>query len=448
MSLELRVLSGALTGQVKRFDQSVVVVGRQGGLDMRFDPQQDLDVSGRHAEIRTTPDGYVVTDIGSTNGTFVNGKKISAPTPLGEGDKVRFGTNGPEAQVHFTREGVGTMRAPAGNTEQRIAIAVHKQTAGLKKAMIAAAVAVVLLGGAGGWYVFSQSSQRTEEFNKLLADNERMRSEIGTRIGTADTALVNEIQRKQKSLQDRLAAAKTDAERDRIRQEIRDSQQQLNRMVSMDLQTIFRTNAPAVAILMTEMVKGTDTSRFSGSGFSISRDGHIITNRHNVQVEGQRLSRIAVKFTNDSTWAPAALVKVSDTDDDIALIRMVPERTYPSVSSVAASSADVTEGASVAAIGYPLGNDLPQEGDANFNTFIAKASLNPGTVSKKTSSVLQIDSYATHGSSGSPVFSSRGQVIGLIYGGAREAGGKIVFAVPPEKIAAFIPAELKGIVRE
>jgi len=82
------------------------------------------------------------------------------------------------------------------------------------------------------------------------------------------------------------------------------------------------------------------------------------------------------------------------------------------------------------------------------NDLMAKATLNPGTVSKKTSTVLQLDSYATHGSSGSPVFNARGLVVGLIYGGAREAGGKIVYAVPPERIAAFIPATLKSIVKD
>ena len=66
MPIEIRVLSGAQAGQVKRFEQPVVVIGRQAGLDLRFDPQQDLDVSGRHAEIRATNDGYEIHDSGST----------------------------------------------------------------------------------------------------------------------------------------------------------------------------------------------------------------------------------------------------------------------------------------------------------------------------------------------------------------------------------------------
>ena len=41
-----------------------------------------------------------------------------------------------------------------------------------------------------------------------------------------------------------------------------------------------------------------------------------------------------------------------------------------------------------------------------------------GTISKRLDDVLQIDSYAGKGSSGSPVFDVRGHVVGVVYGGA------------------------------
>jgi S1-C subfamily serine protease len=445
MSLEIRVLSGSYAGQVKRFDQSVVVVGRQGGLDMRFDPQKDLDVSGRHAEIRTTEDGYVLTDIGSTNGTFVNAKRITGPTPLSEGDKVRFGANGPEAQVHFTRESVVMMRAPLRSTEQRIAIAVSEQTAGLKKILIAAGVVIVLAGGGTTLYFQQQASARTEEFAKILADNERMRIEMAGRLGASgDTALSNEIERKSASLRQRLAAASTDAEREEIKKEMQENDRQLAGMVRMDMPAIFKQNSPAVAYLNTDV----DGKTYEGTGFAITKEGHIITNRHNVFVDGKRAARIAVKMTNTGAWLQASIIKVSDNDMDIALIKINrPDyEPFPTVAGVSATTADATEGMSLVTIGYPLGIDLPFEGEGN--DAVAKSTLNSATVSKKTSSVLQMDSYATHGSSGSPVFNARGHVVGLIYGGAREAGGRIVYAVPAEKIAEFLPAELKSIIKQ
>lgn len=445
MSIEIRILSGAHAGQIKRFEQPVVVVGRQAGLDLRFDPQQDLDVSGRHAEIRATNDGYEIHDSGSTNGTYVNGKKVSGSTRLNDGDKVKFGAKGPEAEVMLSLSQSEEMRRTATrSTEQRIAVAVNQQTAGLKRTMIAAG-ALLLIGGAGAfYYARSQSAQRTEEFNKLIADNEAMRVSLQSSMReSGDTALANEIQRNVSSLQMRLTDARNGADSATIKAEIQENEQKLRRMISMDLPTIFKQNSPGVAILISEI----DGKRsFSGTGFSISKEGHLITNRHNVLMDGKGATRLAVKFTDSREWLPAHVVKVSDNpDEDIALIKMDREGPYPVVAGVSSSAADASEGMSVSLIGYPLGTDTPMEGAGN--DLMAKATLNWGTVSKKTSTVLQIDSYATHGSSGSPVFSSRGLVIGLIYGGARDAGGKIVYAVPPERIAAFIPAELKAIIK-
>jgi DNA-binding winged helix-turn-helix (wHTH) protein len=48
-------------------------------------------VSRRHARILVEPDRAVIEDLGSKNGTFVRGVRISAPTPLAAGDVIRLG---------------------------------------------------------------------------------------------------------------------------------------------------------------------------------------------------------------------------------------------------------------------------------------------------------------------------------------------------------------------
>jgi len=166
----------------------------------------------------------------------------------------------------------------------------------------------------------------------------------------------------------------------------------------------------------------------------------IVTNRHNVQDEsGTDATRIAVKFTNTRDWLPAHAVTVSDVPgEDLALIQMDRPGPYPAVDGVSCGVTDAAEGNSVVTIGFPLGYDTPMEGQGN--DFMAKATLNPGTVSKRTTSVLQIDSYAAHGSSGSPVFNVRGVVVGVVYGGAAEGGGRIVYAMPPDRLCRFVPA--------
>lgn len=66
-----------------------VTIGREAGNTIVCDG--DSRVSRRHA--RLTPDGltYAIEDLGSANGTFVNGVQISARTPLNNGDEIRIG---------------------------------------------------------------------------------------------------------------------------------------------------------------------------------------------------------------------------------------------------------------------------------------------------------------------------------------------------------------------
>ena len=64
---------------------------------MRFNAAVDTKVSTHHAEIRYDGDKYVVVDTGSSNGTLLNGKQISKPMKLRNGDKITFGAGGPEA---------------------------------------------------------------------------------------------------------------------------------------------------------------------------------------------------------------------------------------------------------------------------------------------------------------------------------------------------------------
>jgi len=88
------------------------VVGSSPDCDVVVDQPT---VSGRHCRVTGAPAGYVVEDLGSTNGTFVNGVRISAPTPVGRSDTVmlgslaplpwdRLGSNSPDRVIRIGRE--------------------------------------------------------------------------------------------------------------------------------------------------------------------------------------------------------------------------------------------------------------------------------------------------------------------------------------------------------
>ena len=68
--------------------ETSIVLGRDADSDVSLDG--DDYASARHARLETRPDGVWVEDLDSTNGTFVNGKRITAER-LEPGDVVRVG---------------------------------------------------------------------------------------------------------------------------------------------------------------------------------------------------------------------------------------------------------------------------------------------------------------------------------------------------------------------
>lgn len=66
-----------------------VRIGRGAENGIRLDG--DEFVSSRHAVIEPRPDGLWLEDAGSTNGTFVNGARVTAPRLLQRGDVIRIG---------------------------------------------------------------------------------------------------------------------------------------------------------------------------------------------------------------------------------------------------------------------------------------------------------------------------------------------------------------------
>ena len=72
-----------------QLDSTAITIGRGGQNDVAL--EGDEFASARHARIEPRRDGVWVHDIGSTNGTFVNGARIDRPRRLTPGDIVRVG---------------------------------------------------------------------------------------------------------------------------------------------------------------------------------------------------------------------------------------------------------------------------------------------------------------------------------------------------------------------
>ncbi|MDH3655097.1 MAG: FHA domain-containing protein [Myxococcales bacterium] len=107
--IRLRQTKGADSGRDLEFDQDLIRIGRMPDSDVNFDPEVDLDASGRHAEIRSENGRYILIDAGSRNGTWLNGQRVKHAA-LRTDDEIEFGRGGPKLKVRALQGGPGRKR--------------------------------------------------------------------------------------------------------------------------------------------------------------------------------------------------------------------------------------------------------------------------------------------------------------------------------------------------
>ena len=84
-------------------------IGRTQDCDLRI---SDMSVSRRHAELTRGEDGWLLSDLGSHNGTRINGWLVREPVPLRPGDTVQFGSALFVVQADQGRGGQGGLGGP------------------------------------------------------------------------------------------------------------------------------------------------------------------------------------------------------------------------------------------------------------------------------------------------------------------------------------------------
>ncbi len=108
----LIVMAGADVGKIFTLaqDKPLYLIGRDDNADIQI---LDGEISRRHAAVRfdARSNHYVVADLNSRNGTFLNGDKLSAEQPLKPTDKIRLGTQtvlrlslGSETEAGYARK--------------------------------------------------------------------------------------------------------------------------------------------------------------------------------------------------------------------------------------------------------------------------------------------------------------------------------------------------------
>ena len=214
MQLMIQHVTGSKANQVEPFPYDTVndlTLGRDPACSVVFDPQRDDAVSRQHAVIKIVKGDRVsfsIVDLNSSNGTYVNGTRITSENELLPGDTVQLGQRGPSfmfdvqprpahlvarTRVVFDRPGSATRieqpaattidtgmpipppppptavpppstaRSGVGRETVHRMLAVERQSLGRKwMVALAAVVVLALLGGGGLYYRMQIEKNQTE----------------------------------------------------------------------------------------------------------------------------------------------------------------------------------------------------------------------------------------------------------------------------------------------
>lgn len=113
------------------FDQSVITIGRADVNDIVLPTAK---VSKRHAKLEATPQGLILTDLKSTNGTYLNGRKVLAPTTVGDSDRIHVGEFALKVQV---TSGLPSGPQPTGFAAETDASAATEPNSGVSPSQAA-----------------------------------------------------------------------------------------------------------------------------------------------------------------------------------------------------------------------------------------------------------------------------------------------------------------------
>ena len=128
-------------------DKPVFLIGRRTTADLQLSRE---DVSREHARIERSGDQYLVSDLGSRFGTFVNGEPVTAPRLLVHGDQLRFGRTDAAQATFLANEGpqTGFTEGPAEMSDLRQMAAILNGLRALGSGRVLDEVLALVLGSA------------------------------------------------------------------------------------------------------------------------------------------------------------------------------------------------------------------------------------------------------------------------------------------------------------
>jgi hypothetical protein len=184
----LNVRRGPGAGQSYTAARPTIIVGRGAGNDVVID---DGQVSRRHASITWDGQQYIVQDLGSANGTYVNGMLLSGPRVLQQGDSIGLGQNIVLGFQMATPVYAAPPPAPAGMAYSAPAPAAVKKRSLLLPILLGLAGVLALLLAVAAAAYFLLQQQPTPSRMVVLINAPRQ----GDQVTVGQTVMVHSVAR-------------------------------------------------------------------------------------------------------------------------------------------------------------------------------------------------------------------------------------------------------------
>ncbi len=429
-------LSGSKRGKTESFTDSKIGIGTDSSSNLRFNLLTDKNTSPLHAEINLRECDYILKDLDSSKGTFVNNRLIEEVV-IHDGDLIEFGDNGPRVRFR-TKIEEGDVCKPFREMladSMDLAREPHKG----RRLITATSFLKNLLTEA-----FTQSSFRFKLVTLLIF----FLTTVGT--GTLFYTIYSSLTETTK------------------RVELLEFESAIGEKIIKDFSKgicLIQCSFSLVDEVSGEPLKAWNSGRLltnnlTGTGFIISNSGKVLTNRHVVEPGWNqtanfiptepglkpRIEVLRAFFPNVKEPVLLKLEKISEVAD-VALLSFEPEGMDISVLELDLSGMDAIEGEPVVLLGYPAGmNALFAKTDPDIakeisklpfleaaqelsNHHLIKPISTQGHISDVLNERIIYDALTTVGGSGGPLFNNKGKVIAINYGIFRGFSGAN-FGVP------------------
>lgn len=470
-----------LAGREQRLPGPRVKLGRRPDNDVAFDAESDRKVSGYHAEAYLEGGVVFVQDVGSNNGTYVNGVRIAGPTALQPADMVRLGESGPTLRFALGVKPVGeaTLLRAVDDAARRERSRTRSVLAGLAGLAVVGAGIALYVQAENGREIRARVALAEADANSAKRDADeakRLAQEVDQKLDREVAAALARHDREVAAFEERLADGEAKAarlvvemnERARALDEVRKRQD----LAEKDREALASRGEEKLAALRDELhaaeavlrkeARGGDaawadvaeryrqsiflivgqspTSLAIGTAWVVRADGLLATNAHVAEILKTFAIHAAIQNGTGAQFTVEKHVVHPDYhgpySPDLALVKIA-TRGASLVPLALASEGELRKlrvGTHIGTLGFPgelmLTYLSGQDGTTKAFT-TAQATFKDGWVGRLTdykgqtsgpadTRLIQHSASVTGGCSGSPLFTADGKVIAIHNSGENE----------------------------